>query len=353
MTIKEVEWKDFYISGDNGIFELRASKSGIDKNKLTICEEQNIPYITRSDLNNGISDFVGENQKSPFELEDGNVITIGLDTQTVFYQPYKFHTGQNIQILKNEHINRYTGLFISHMLKIQLSKFFWGGNGATLGRLKRTKIMLPVNQAGEPNYQFMENYMKEKEKKLFDKYLSCKKMRGGVEISLNMLKWKQFKIKDIFNLNTGKLLPKNVNEGKYPRITASDSDNGIASFKENFAPNLLISNFISVSFLGSVFYQKYNSTLDMKIHGLQLKNASLNENLALFLSVCIKRTVSKFSYGDQCSSTDLPEQLILLPVDNNDIPNYEIMERYATELKRTLFNKTINVMKALIYRKTN
>ena len=96
------------------------------------------------------------------------------------------------------------------------------------------------------------------------------------------------------------------------------------------------------------------STLFKKYPNLDsFEKASLNENLALFLSVCIERTVFKFSYGDQCSSTDLPEQLILLPVDNNDIPNYEIMECYAAELKRTIFNKTVNVMKELIYSKTN
>lgn len=49
-----------------------------------------------------------------------NTITIGLDTQTVFYQPYKFYTGQNIQILKHQKINKETAMFIISMLKVNI-----------------------------------------------------------------------------------------------------------------------------------------------------------------------------------------------------------------------------------------
>ena len=48
--------------------------------------------------------FVG-NQSERYCMDNGNVITIGLDTQTVFYQPTSFYTGQNIQRpLQNLHL---------------------------------------------------------------------------------------------------------------------------------------------------------------------------------------------------------------------------------------------------------
>ena len=43
-------------------------------------------------------------QKAIYQADEGNVITIGLDTQTVFYQENPFYTGQNIQILRNKQI---------------------------------------------------------------------------------------------------------------------------------------------------------------------------------------------------------------------------------------------------------
>lgn len=53
LSLQDRKWKTFYISDEreNGIFTLRASLSGIDKNKLIESDDKRIPYITRSDFN--------------------------------------------------------------------------------------------------------------------------------------------------------------------------------------------------------------------------------------------------------------------------------------------------------------
>jgi len=170
--LKEKKWKAFFIGGNEGVFKLRATHSGIDKNKLWDSSIKDIPYITRSEVNNGINLFVGEEQNAKYSIDPQNVITIGLDTQTIFYQPHQFYTGQNIQILTNESINKYNALFIIQLLKIQLQKFNWGGNGATLGRLERTKVMLPINDLENPDYEYMEQYIKNIERNKIKEYLA-------------------------------------------------------------------------------------------------------------------------------------------------------------------------------------
>ncbi|MFY9099805.1 restriction endonuclease subunit S [Aliarcobacter cryaerophilus] len=159
-TLENKDWKEFFISGENGLFSITSTSSGIDKNKLVFSNNGKIPYITRSDLNNGINLYLENNQIPKYKIDNGNVITIGLDTQTVFYQPYSFFTGQNIQILRHNKLNKYNSLFLIPLIKIQMQKFNWGGNGATLGRLSKTKIMLPVNSKDEPDFEYMEQYMK-------------------------------------------------------------------------------------------------------------------------------------------------------------------------------------------------
>lgn len=154
-------WQEFFIGGKEGLFGIKATKSGIDKNKLNM-KEGEIPYITRSEVDNGINLFVSNKQNEKYKKDEGNVITIGLDTQTVFYQKNSFYTGQNIQVLRNEHLNKYTAMFIIPLLKTQMQKFSWGGNGATLGRLNRTKIMLPIKN-NTIDWQGMEDFIKQKE----------------------------------------------------------------------------------------------------------------------------------------------------------------------------------------------
>lgn len=170
-SLEDIEWKEFNIGGKQGLFEISSTSSSIDKNKLVVSDDGDIPYITRTDMNNGINQFVKDNQNPKYLMDEGNVITIGLDTQTVFYQPHKFFTGQNIQVLRHQKLNKHTALFLIPLIKVQMEKFNWGGNGATLGRLSRTKIMLPVDSKGEPNWVYMEQYSKNLEYTKLNQYL--------------------------------------------------------------------------------------------------------------------------------------------------------------------------------------
>ena len=165
---KYLKWKAFEL---DKLFEIHSTSSSIDKKKLNGVLGTT-PYITRSGGDNGIGLFVSEQKK--YKKDNGNVITIGLDTQTVYYQPSAFYTGQNIQILANNKINRYTALFVIPLIKKQMVKFNWGGNGATLGRLRKLCLLLPATSDGDPDFAFMEKYMKRQESKLLGLYAANK-----------------------------------------------------------------------------------------------------------------------------------------------------------------------------------
>jgi hypothetical protein len=185
LDLNSVEWREFFIGGKEGLFNIRSTNSGIDKNKL-LENTGDIPYVTRSNLNNGIDMFVGEKQNNGFSIDKGNVITIGLDTQTVFYQPKNFFSGQNIQIAENEFLNKEIALFLVPLLKIQMRKFSWGSTGATLTRLNRTKILLPVDSSGNPDWELMENFIKQEQKAQTQKIVSYYKQRI-IEACLELL----------------------------------------------------------------------------------------------------------------------------------------------------------------------
>ena len=263
------EWKEFFIGGDEGIFTLRSTNSGIDKNKLLSGENETIPYITRTDINNGINLFIDANQDDKYEIDPNNVISIGLDTQTVFYQPYKFFTGQNIQVLSNEHINKYSALFIVRALKVQLAKFNWGGNGATLGRLMRTKIMLPVDSDDNPDYHYMETYIKALQEKKLNEYCSfCKSQLnklGKVKKikKIDEVDWAPIELQTIAKIDSGiDIYDAERIDGNTPYITAGIQNNGIGYFVDN-TNKTVEENAISVSRnganVGCSFYHKYKA----------------------------------------------------------------------------------------------
>ena len=165
--------------------------------------------------------------------------------------------------------------------------------------------------------------------------------------------WAPFKIKDLFETfkgtngvqtHTGAYVPKNkLICSKSPRITVRDTNNGVDGFYESKDKNYRkFENFISVSFLGSVFYHPYKASLDMKVHALILKDRKMNKYIAEFLKVMIKMNTQHSSYGNQLSSTDLPNLRILLPVDKKGIPDWQYMENYSMNVIYHKMNKYLN-----------
>lgn len=55
----------------------------------------------------------------------------------------------------------------------------------------------------------------------------------------------------------------------------------------------------------------------------------MNKYIAEFLKVMIKMNTQHSSYGNQLSSTDLPNMRILLPIDESGVPDWKYMERFS------------------------
>lgn len=164
-------------------------------------------------------------------------------------------------------------------------------------------------------------------------------------MDLKNIHWGEFEIGKIFKVSTGNLLSKeDLKKGNIPRITATDNNNGVFGFYQKVSNKNYreLTNFISISFLGSVFYHPYTASLDMKIHAIQITDIELNKYLAEFLVLSLKRTVSIFSYGDQLSSSDLPKKKILLPKNSKGEPDYVFMEQFMRQKEQEKIDKFQN-----------
>ena len=339
LKLTDVEWGEFFIGGSNGLFDITSTKSGIDKNKLNN-EVGFIPYITRTDMQNGINMFITDKQNNRYNIDEGNVITIGLDTQTVFYQPTAFYTGQNIQVLRNKNLNKYTAMFIIPSIKIQMQKFNWGGNGATLGRLNRTRLVLPVDSQGQPNWQFMEDYIKQEQnqqaQKIIDYYERKLVELAGDVVGLDKVEWKTFRFTDVFQeIQRGKRLTKaNQTNGPKPYISSTSENNGVDAFIGNntgvrkFEDVLTLANSGSV---GSTFYQQFEFVASDHVTALKSENA--DKYAYLFLSTVVKRLEEKYSFNREINDTRIKREKIILPADKQGNPDFQYMSDFVKKLE--------------------
>ena len=345
MKLSDREWREFHIGGKSGVFNITSTSSGIDKNKLSFSEDNYVtPYITRTETNNGINLFVNKKQKNKYLINEGNVITIGLDTQTVFYQQHKFYTGQNIQILMHPNLNKNNSLFIIPLIKIQMEKFNWGGNGATLGRLSRTKLMLPIDDNDNLDWEFMESVIEEKfNVKENDYRVYIKKVADNIKykkiISLNKKEWEEFFLTDIFPMiQRGKRLTKsNQINGTNPYISSTAFNNGVDNYISNDKKVRKFSNCLTIANSGSVgasFFQPYEFVASD--HVTHLKNNTLNKYVYLFISTMTNRLSEKYNFNREINDKRISREKIMLPINNKNKPDYKYMEQY---IKNIIINK--------------
>lgn len=176
------------------------------------------------------------------------------------------------------------------------------------------------------------------------------------KMNLEDLEWKEFKIGEIFKLEdreqkqvpTGAYIKKEyLRKGSVPRITVTSTNNGIDDFWETeHKNNRCFENFISVSFLGTVFYQKEQASLDMKVHCLKPINIELNEHTGLFLVTAIGKSLKTSTYSDQISSKVLAGLSIKLPVDETGNPDFSYMELYMKNLELAVSSSLTDLQSA-------
>ena len=169
-------------------------------------------------------------------------------------------------------------------------------------------------------------------------------------LKLSDRNWKEFFIKDICFISSGRdIYDSERIEGNIPYITSASSNNGIKYFVSNFN-DTIEENAISVNRNGSVgysFYHKYKALYSNDCRKLKLRNFD-NEFVALFITNQIMKQKEKYNYGYKMGTARLKRQYILLPVNEQDEPDYEYMEEYTKNIIFSKYDKYVYYLENLI-----
>lgn len=138
--------------------------------------EFNLPAVTAGVLNHGISCYVPKSMSTIVS----NAISVsanGANSGVAFYQPQEFTILQDSYALKfkGTELNRYHYLYLTAILNKSFEKYNWD-NKAGWNRVKVVSILLPVNDEGDINLKYMENYIKDIELRCLNKIKKYIKM---------------------------------------------------------------------------------------------------------------------------------------------------------------------------------
>lgn len=165
--------------------------------------------------------------------------------------------------------------------------------------------------------------------------LSASKINEKVELP-PVSEWKSFKYEVLFDMKRGQgpsATEAKRNPGDVPYVGSSSENNGVTSYTS--LPASEIENTITIANNGSVgeaFYHStpYSASSDVTV--LSIKNTTMTPAIAMFLITLIKQEQYKFNYGRKWGITRMKDSIISLPVNNNDEPDWDLMERYINSL---------------------
>ncbi|WP_303151929.1 restriction endonuclease subunit S [Megasphaera elsdenii] len=333
-ALDEKEWREFSL---DDIFTVSAGKRLETRNKVPGTR----PFIGATDNNNGVTGFVGNDNSS----RDGNVLGVNYNGAPciAFYHPYECIFTDDVKRLHLRHYsdNKFVLLFFVSVFAKQRSKYSYGYKFKEQ-RMLRQKLMLPVTDSGEPDYEYMAEYVQQKRDAMLAKYRTYVEARiaelGEVaEIpALDEKEWKPIFISSMFELVRGR--EDNMamlEDGDTPLISAKANNNGLKGFVHNpkkiIAGQCITLNNDGDGGAGLAYYQPANMALDSHVTAL-IPLIDMSAFVMLFIAKCISGLHGFFGHGLSISNPRAKRLRIMLPVTDSGEPDYEYMEQYAKNM---------------------
>lgn len=336
-------WKDFEM---NKLFSINPTKHHNLINKDLIEENGKNPVIVNSSYNNGVGGFTNY----PI-TEKGNVITFS-DTTTsdsIFYQPKDFVGYSHVQVLKpiiyNDKWSKECLIFFTIMFKKQASLMNYDYvNKFTRSAALKLKIKLPINEFQEPDWKYMENFIKQLETRERESTSNISKhLKQSKPNKIDAKNWKRFHLYDenLFEIFSGTKLDKknmttlnpsinfvgrsNLNNGIAEKV---DYINGIEPYKKGDITLALGGH------LGSCFIQSEEFYTSQNVNVLRAKK-DISFNCKVFIITMIFKESQTYykAFENELNRHVMNGFSILLPVDENGELDWNYMDKHISNIK--------------------
>ncbi|MBQ9596103.1 MAG: N-6 DNA methylase [Synergistaceae bacterium] len=321
-------WGEFFISD---VAEIISGRGIFDDERLPGLT----PYITASAVNNGVSYFLSNTN----ETLEANCISVNSNGSIgfAFYHPYEALYSGDCKKLRLNVRSRNVSIFIARQITAQKDKYGYSYKMGT-DRLKRQKILLPTDSHGQPDYSFMEDFVRYHEQELIRTYRE--KIQSRLQsishevLSLDSRRWAGFRIGDLFTLIPGKgkganYLVKDSQGISY--LGATNRNNAVLDFVKPESKLMQQGN--CIAFIrngeGSMGYSVYKHEDFIATSDITAGYAPfLNMYTGVFITTVADKVRGKYNFNYKRSDARLKNEIIQLPVDDSGQPDWHFMEEF-------------------------
>ncbi|MDR3306080.1 MAG: restriction endonuclease subunit S [Endomicrobium sp.] len=315
----------------NNVFDCQRGRRLITQNQI----QGNVAYISSSAVNNGLDNYITPPEYMPIyknKLTLSNSGSVGC----LFYHNYEFVASDHVTViwLKYYELNKYIALFLKPIFEKIRYKYNFGRE-INDKRLQNEKLYLPTDKSGNPNWQYMEDYIKSLRCKVKFKPIKTNVAITKQNKKIDTSNWTGFTVSDLFEvIGTKTTLKYDLDTiygyGEHPYITTRATNNGVTGFYDYKTEqgNVLVAD---SAVTGFVSFQDKEFTASDHVELLKPKFA-LNKYIAMFLTTMFMKGAYKYAYGRKFNQDRIKSTILLLPVDEQGSPDWKYMEDYIKSL---------------------
>jgi hypothetical protein len=288
-----------------------------------------VPFVSRTEKNNGVSAFVYEMPN--IDKNPANTLSVAVSGSVLstFYQPIPYYSGRDLYVLipkkKNLPIEM---LFYAKYISSNKYRYNYGRQANKTLR----EIMIPE----KPDEKLIDKLWIYQES--INQYLAAKSL-SNIKRIIKQSDWVTFYLSELFSIKGTKTIPvselEEYGKGKYPYVTTQSTNNGVEGFYDFYSEKGGVLT-VDSAVLGHCSYQALNFSASDHVEKLVPK-FPMNKYIALFLVTILRLEQYRYNYGRKCSQSRMKERSIKLPAKNGQ-PDFEFMENY---IKSLLYSKSI------------
>lgn len=362
------------------IKEFFEPKLGINIQNAELCSTGEIPVITGITESNGINGYVNK-EINNYTYE--NRITIsnrGAKSGTAYYHNYKFILGSNVILFEpidDLKLNVYHNLYLTAVFnKLPYTGY---NNYPTKTSISEDIIQLPTSDGVNPDWDYMEKYIKEikdkytkKLKNQNDKWIkdACKivgldageilnpKEKDETGVKIPELKYETGELPShvLFDMTSSTAKKKNIIKIQEPTehcntfgLSATVDNRGFGYYVSNSDFDIVKTPCLTVSANGANTGKVYAQINDFAVvqdsYALHLKEKWGVQNTAayLYLETALEKTNQLFDYNNKAGWARVQHNKIILPIDKNGDPDFDMMSKIThTHTKKFIENKHLS-----------
>ena len=352
-------WKEFKVTNLLNWYHGRRRK----RNDLDLVDFKIKPdlvgYLTAGFENQGA---IGSCSPTMFSDETDAIfnrsITIDMFGNS-FFHTYPCAGDDNVYFLTSNKYSDNQMLFLTGIINSITSSKFGYNDQFRQHNLETLTIKLPVTSTGEPDWDYMDEYI-EKLATQARKNVSSLATLKPVEHKIDIKAWKEFKVGELFDVRPSKYVKQNgktlinaelFDNGDHKVIVNTSTNNGIGGYtSQDFTEDGNVITFSDTTDGPStMFYQDQPFVGYSHVKVMEpIDNIKNSRNVLLYLTATIRKALSlnDYNFTNKLTTQAMNNTSIKLPVTSTGQPDFDYMEKYIDNVQNKV-HESLELLKQI------